>query len=397
METTREWVPEWIRERQGRGQLGRDPYFITCAPGVEPFLFAECKELRLPKVEQQVGGVRFVGAITDAWRANFHLRTAIRVLRQVARFEAADSDALYRGVLEVEWERFLEPEERLRVDARCRESGLDHSRFIEQRTKDAICDQFLERTGQRPSVDLERPDLGIHVHLFRDRCTVSVDTSGDSLHLRGWRRYQGRAPLAETLAATCVLASEWDGRAPLLDPFCGSGTLLIEAAHWVGRVPPGVFRKRYAFEGFQGHDARSWQRFRQQQSETPPWRKKLVLRGTDVDSTHVAGVEENLDAAQLTGLVSVAVGDALELEARSGWNAWIVTNPPYGRRVGAADGLPDLYREFGALLRSRCHGYHLALLSGNDKLLRELAVPGKHTKLQNGAIECDLLTCRLGY
>src|SRR5438105_4948511 len=203
----------------------RAEFFVTCAPGIEPILHGEIRALKLSKVERQVGGVRFEGTSRDAWRANLELRTAVRVLRKLARFEARDESALYAGVASLDWSRFLRPDGRLRVDAHSKESALEHTLFVEQRTKDAIVDALRAQHGTRPSVDLEDPDLGVYVHLFRDRCTVLVDTSGDSLHKRGWRKFQGRAPLAETLAAAVVLASGWDRRAPLLDPFCGSGTI----------------------------------------------------------------------------------------------------------------------------------------------------------------------------
>src|SRR5262249_27034974 len=158
------------------------------------------------------------------------------------RFEARDADALYAAVLALEWERFLAPEGRLAVQAQTRESVLDHSQFLEQRVKDAVVDRFRSRAGTRPSVDLDDPDLRIHLHLFRDRATLSLDTSGEALHKRGWRLHQGRAPLAENLAAAVVLLSGWDRRAPFVDPFCGSGTLPIEAAWLAAGIAPGSRR-----------------------------------------------------------------------------------------------------------------------------------------------------------
>jgi 23S rRNA G2445 N2-methylase RlmL len=230
---------------------GREIFFASCAPGIEPVLHEEARALRLAKVERQVGGVRFEGTMRDAWRANLYLRTAIRVLLRVARFEARDTDALYAGVSRVDWSRFLRTDGTFVVDARTKESALDHTLFVEQRVKDAVVDQFRSRSGRRPAVDKESPDLGISVHLFRDRCTVMVDTSGESLHKRGWRRFQGRAPLAETLAAAIVMLSGWDRRSPLLDPFCGSGTILIEGALLAGgaRVRALSGARRAGMEG----------------------------------------------------------------------------------------------------------------------------------------------------
>jgi 23S rRNA (guanine2445-N2)-methyltransferase / 23S rRNA (guanine2069-N7)-methyltransferase len=355
-------------------------------------LHREARALRLGRLESQVGGVRFEGSIEDAWRANLHLRTAIRVLWRLARFEAADGDALYAGVSAIDWRRFVRTDGTLLVAAQARESRLYHSRFIEQRTKDAIADQFLHRDGRRPSVDKEAPDLLVHVHLWRDRCTVSADTSGPSLHKRGWRRFQGRAPLAETLAAAVLLRAGWDASAPLIDPFCGSGTILVEAALLGLGIPPGVFRGEdgFGFVRFPGHDAGAWRSLCAQVLASARTRQ-LVLRGSDRDASAVAGAIENLAAAGLEGKVDVEVADALELEApRRG--AWIVTNPPYGERVGVRDGIVDLYRRFGARLRERCQGCRAAVLSRNPRLGPALALrTTRVTRLRNGALRCELI------
>jgi putative N6-adenine-specific DNA methylase len=251
-------MPSLVPTDPAGPRAARETFFATCAPGLEPVLHEELAGLRLARIERQVGGVRFEGGIEDAWRANLNARTAVRILLRLARFEAASADALYAGASAVDWGRFLRPDGTFRVDAHSNESALDHTLFVEQRVKDAVADAFRARHGARPSVDLEDPELSIRVHLFRDRCTLSVDTSGESLHKRGWRRFQGRAPLAETLAAGIVLLSGWDRRSPLLDPFCGSGTVLIEAAWIAGGVPPGHLRKRYGFERWIGHDAARW-------------------------------------------------------------------------------------------------------------------------------------------
>jgi 23S rRNA (guanine2445-N2)-methyltransferase / 23S rRNA (guanine2069-N7)-methyltransferase len=181
-----------------RSPAGRHAYFVTCAPGLEELLHAEIRALGLGRVERQVGGVRFEGTMRDAWRANLELRTAVRVLLRLARFEARTDAELYVGVQTIDWSAHVRPEGSLRVDAHANKSELEHTLFVEQRTKDAICDQIRDKTGVRPSVDMDDPDLGVYVHLFENRCTVLLDTSGDSLHKRGYRQFQGRAPLAET-------------------------------------------------------------------------------------------------------------------------------------------------------------------------------------------------------
>lgn len=371
----------------------RETFFVTCAPGVEPLLHEEIRALKLARVERQVGGVRFEGTLLDAQRANLWLRTAVRVLMRVARFEAADGDQLHAGALAVDWSRFLAVDGRFVIDAHTKDSTLDHSLFIEQRVKDAIVDGFRARTGERPSVDKEHPDLSVHVHLVKDRCTLLVDTSGEPLHKRGWRRYQGRAPLSETLAAALVRFSGWDMRSPLVDPFCGGATILIEAALLARNVAPGSFRAHFAFEKLPGHDPDAWQRLLAEARRALAQRPKLALLGRDWDPATLDGARQNLAGAGLEGAVQLELGAATDWEPRKGWNAWIVTNPPYGERVGTERGLEDSYRRFGQLLSARGHGYRLALLTSSQRLGQSLGLPGLERRvLLNGPLECELLT-----
>ncbi len=370
--------------------------FATCAPGLEPALHAELRDLRCAKLERQVGGVYFEGDLRDVWRANLGLRTAVRVLCRVARFEAPDEGAFYRAAREVAWERFLGPEGTLAVTAHAADSKLFHTGFIAQLAKDAVVDRFRELTGARPSVDKQSPDLALRVHLVRDRCSLLLDTSGPSLHKRGWRRYQGPAPLAETLAAGLLLLSGWDRSSPLLDPFCGSGTLLVEAALLAAGRAPGAARA-FAFERWPGHDAAGFAALRAEAAEPRPLPRKLVLRGSDADPRQIEGARENLASAGLLEGVELELADARAFAPRRGWNAWIATNPPYGERVGDARALAGLYRDFGQRLRAGAQGFHLALLTGGagggEPLAEALALGGlQRTALANGALKCVLLT-----
>ncbi len=370
----------------------RAVFFATCAKGLEPFLHQELSALRMAKIERQVGGVRFEGTRADAWRANLWLRTANRVLLRLSAFEAGEESALYAGVAATDWSQWIAPDGSLIVDARVQESRLTHSRFVEQRVKDAIVDQLRARSGARPSVDREQPDLRVHLHLWRDRAVLSIDTSGPALYLRGWRVHQGRAPLAETLAAGMVLASGWDARAPLLDPFAGSGTILVEAGLLAGERAPGLFREAFAFERLPDHDAAAWAKLRAEASARAPTPRKLRLLGRDHDRERVREAHENAVAAGVSDMVEVEGGDALDLDARPGWNAWIVSNPPYGERLGEERELRKLYQGIAMLLRERCAGYHYAILSGNPELSRALAdLAPRRIPLKNGSLDCELL------
>jgi len=318
------------------------------------------------------------------------------VLLKVARFEARDDAELYRNVQSIDWSAHLAPEGTLRVDAHSKESALEHTLFVEQRTKDAICDQIREKTGVRPSVDLDDAQLGVYVHIFKDRCTVLLDTSGDSLHKRGWRKFQGRAPLAETLAAAVVLASGWDRRSPLVDPFCGSGTLLVEAALIAANIAPGIFRERFGFERWPGHDVRRFNSVRDEVRARGVLPKKLVLQGFDSDRDAIAGAKENALSAGLGASIQFECAPIERFEPKKGWNAWLATNVPYGERIGDERDLMPTFERFGAIVRERCHGWHIAILSGNENLSRALAIDfARRIPLQNGSIECRLLLADL--
>lgn len=375
-------------------------FFASCAPGLEDLLQGELRALRLARVERQVGGVYFEGRIEDAWTVNLWSRVAMRVLVRVARFEVAGEDDLYAGARSVDWAQWLAPEGRLSVAAHASQSALDHTLYVRQRTKDAIVDQFRERSGTRPSVDAEEPDLAVHVHLVKNRCTLLIDSSGAPLYLRGWRRQQGRAPLAETLAAAIVLRSGWDRRAPLLDPFCGSGTLLVEGAWIAAGRAPGALRARFGFERWLGHDARAFERVRAAARAAGELPRKLVLRGSDLDPHALEAARANLAAAGLEGAVQLERADAREFDPKRGWNACIASNLPYGLRVGArgaeAAGLSALLRDFGARLRERAAGSQVALLCGSAADARQLALPGaQELPLQNGGLDCRLVLAHL--
>ena len=385
-----------VRYRTVKRMTDRLPFFITCPPGLEQVVLGEARRLKLRGADAVRGGVAFEGQLEDAWRANLWLRTGIRVLMRVARFQARNQDELYAGVRGLDWRRFLAADGTLVVSARARESKLDHTRFIEQRVKDAVVDQFREVSGQRPSVDRVAADVHIDVHIYKNRVSLSVDTSGDSLHKRGWRQEQVPASLSEVLAAGIVQLSGWDGRTPMLDPFCGAGTLLIEAGLIAARIAPGCFRERFAFEGWPGHDVAGYGALKEQARAGVALPKKLRLIGSDWESVAVEKARINAESAGGGDLLEFSVERAEEFAPRPGWNALVVTNPPYGERVGEEEALLPVYRGFGDAMRRNCSGYNLALLCGNRNLAKALALrPDGYDALNNGPIPCRLLHCTI--
>src|SRR5262249_1529925 len=233
-------------------------YFATCARGIEPVLGDELRALGAAHVEPGRGGVHFRGDQELLYRANLWLRTAIRVLWPVLEAHVESPEELYDAVRSVDWSRFLTPEHTLAVDCNVRDSNLTHSKYAALRVKDAVCDQFVERVGRRPSVDVERPMVGLNLHVYRNRAVLSLDSSGDALHKRGCGPAQTRAPLNGALAAALVLRSGWRGDRPFVDPLCGSGTLVIEAAWIALRRPPGLTRRHFGFMGWMDYDVRLW-------------------------------------------------------------------------------------------------------------------------------------------
>ena len=367
----------------------RYTFFATCAPGVEPILHQEATGLKFGKVERQVGGIRFEGSMHDAWRANLWLRTAVRVLRREARFMAPSESALDEGVAGVDWSQFLRPDGTLWVDAQTKDSGLDHSQFIAQRVKDGIVDQIRGADGTRPSVDREGADVRVHVHLFKDRATISVDTSGESLHKRGWRVAQGRAPLAETLAAAVILMSGWNRKSPLIDPFCGTGTLLVEGGMIAANLAPGLTRKCFGFETWKEHDEKAWQRARAEAQAVMAVPSKLRLVGSDLSQERLDEAAQHLDLMGLGHLGQLERADAVKFAPRPNWNATVVANMPYGERIG--DDVEALHGHFGAQLRG-LPGYSTSILTGSSRLagLLRLSNPKRH-RLLNGGIDCEVV------
>lgn len=363
-------------------------FFATAAKGTEGALRDELRELRLPGVRADRGGVHFTGTFEDGWRACLRSRIAVRVLAWRATFPAKTGEELYDGVREVDWSPFLTKDRTLAVKATCRSSALTHTQYIAQKTKDAIVDQLRERLGARPSVAPDDPDVRIVVHLVKDEANVYLDLAGDSLHLRGYRTRIGEAPLKETLAAAIVRLSGWDRKRPLVDPMCGSGTIAIEAAAWARRIAPGLARPRFGFERwayFDGTMAARMKELREEaRAEALP--KGPDVRASDMDPEALAIAKANAKDAGV--MLTIEQRDVKRL-AKTEPPGVIVTNPPYGERL-AAD--RELYEAMGNAF-AKLHGHTVAVLAGGSMIERAIPLtPARWLLLFNGAIECRLLT-----
>jgi 23S rRNA (guanine2445-N2)-methyltransferase / 23S rRNA (guanine2069-N7)-methyltransferase len=384
--------------------MGSLTFFVTAARFLEPLLADELRGLGIEGVTEARSGVKLTCGLEQAYRVCLYSRVASRVLLPISSFEAAEPDMLYSAVREVEWHEHLGQDQSLAVQVDSARSQIAHTQFAAQRIKDAVVDQFRDRCGTRPSVDPVRPDVAIRCRLFRDQATLYIDLSGAALHRRGWRVRGGSAPLKETLAAALLLRAGWpeiaaDGGS-MLDPMCGVGTLVIEAALIAADIAPGLLRDHWGFTGWRGHDAASWTRLLDEARERRATglhrlaRTSTTLRGSDIDRAAVQAAVENAEHAGLAGHVLFerrALPDCRPQPASGAKPGLLITNPPYGERLGAED-LAGLYRELGSLLRNHFDGWRAAVLTGNPELGKRMGLRAHrfHTLL-NGPIECRLL------
>ena len=373
-------------------------FFASCPPGVADLTAAEMRECGATQTGEFKLGVQFEGTLETAYRACLWSRTASRILMPLARFDAPTPEALYNGVAAIQWHEHIAAQGTFAVDFGGASSGITHTHFGALKTKDAIVDQFRERSGERPSVRLDEPDVRLDVRLDNDHATLSLDLSGESLHRRAYRARGVAAPLKENLAAAILLRSQWPAMAKagggLVDPMCGSGTLLIEAALMALDIAPGSMRSHFGFPGWVGHDAALWQRLQDEARDrrAATAERRIDIRGYDSDPGAVRATIENIERAQLRQTIHVERRELAALTKEGGEQGLLVTNPPYGERIGDQDRLRDLYALLGEKLREQFVGWKAALFTGNPSLAKSLDINARRTHtLFNGRIECRLL------
>lgn len=351
---------------------------------------AELRELGARDVEPAPSGVHFSHEAAGLYRVTYRSRLLSRILAPLAEFSCFSEEALYEAARAVPWEELISPDRTFAVFANVRESRVSHSQFAALRVKDAVADRFRERCGRRPDVDAESPDAWIHLSLREDRAVLSLDAAGGSLHRRGYRRQSVAAPLQETLAAALVRLSGWQGERPLVDPMCGSGTILAEAFMHFCRIPPAFKRGRFGFEALPDFDRRAWEEVRLEADRERRALPAGLVRGSDIDRQAVAAARENL--AEIPGSRGVAVerSDFRELPGIA--DATILCNPPYGLRVGEADAVRRLYGELGDFLKQRCPGSTAYVLCASQETVKAIGLkPTRRFVLFNGPLECRLL------
>ena len=372
--------------------------FAIVAPGLEPFALAEAQALGLNAVAEQ-GGLAWNGNAHSALVANTALRIASRVLVRLASFEARSFAELERQARRIAWDRVLSAGDAVRLRVTCKKSKLYHSDAVAQRLADAamrVVPGVRAEGGSATGDDVEDGDGDgdvslIVVRVMRDWCTVSADSSGALLHRRGYRRATAKAPLRETIAAAMLAASEWDGMSPLVDPLCGSGTIAIEGALQARRIAPGAHR-RFAMERWPSVPPTLGERVRAELAERERPRAGVEIVGSDRDAGAITAASSNAERAGVSDDVALAVHTLSAAMFPAATRGWIVTNPPYGVRVGAADRVRDLWAQLGNVLRDRAPGWRLALLSPDTALERQLRIPLRSAaSISNGGIPVRLM------
>jgi len=354
--------------------------------GLEPVLAKELTRLGANNVQIGRRMVSFTGNQELLYRANFQLHTAIKILKPIHRFKARSADDVYLEIKKIDWSKYLDVAHTFAVDAVVFSEEFRHSKFVSYKVKDAIVDQFRERTGNRPNISVANPDIRLHIHVAESDCTLCLDSSGDSLHRRGYRQESVEAPLNEVLAAGMIMMTGWQGDTDFIDPMCGSGTLLIEAALIARNMAPGLFRKEYAFEKWPDFDADLFDRIYNDDSQERDFQHHIY--GYDIDMKAVNTARMNVRAAGLSNDITIGQQDFKDFTQPAD-KAIIVTNPPYGERISTPD-LLGTYRMIGERLKHQFLNNDAWILSYREECFDQIGLkPSIKFPLFNGSLECE--------
>ena len=354
--------------------------------GLEEVLAKELIELGANNVEIGRRMVSFTGDKSMLYKANFCTRTAVKILKPIKEFKATDADEVYEVVKQIDWEQYMDVKSTFLIDSVVFSENFRHSKFVAYRVKDAIADYWREKTGDRPNVGISNPDLRINVHIAEDEVTISLDSSGESLHQRGYKTATVPAPINEVLAAGLIMLTGWHGECDLIDPFCGSGTILIEAALIAENVYPGVFRKEYAFEKWKDFDGDLFDDIYNDDSKEHEFEHKIY--GYDINRQAVQIALDNVLNAGVKDIVNVEQRDFYEFEKPLD-KAIMITNPPYGDRI-TTDDIYDLYETIGKNLKRSFVGNDAWIITHHEELFDKIGFrPSTKYALFNGSLECE--------
>ena len=353
--------------------------------GLEQVLAQELIELGANDVLIERRAVSFMGNKALLYRANFCLRTALRILVPVASFKAKDTEALYAQLKKLDWSRHMTVDSTFAIDATVYSESFRNSRFVTYRVKDAIADYWLERENKRPNVSVDSPDLSINVHIANEQVTVSLDSSGESLHKRGYRVATTEAPINEVLAAGMLLMAGWKGQSDFYDPMCGSGTLPIEAALIARNIAPGVFRKEFAFEKWPDFDADLWSDIYNDDSQEREFTHHIY--GSDASFYAIQQAQKNVKSAGLAKDIELR---QIRMEELKGGEGLVMINPPYGERLASNKDIEALYGKIGTALKHQFTGATAWIISSNNEAMKCIGLkPSKKMRLLNGELDCQ--------
>ncbi len=353
--------------------------------GLEEVLATELVNLGANNVEIQRRAVSFTGDKAFMYKANLHLRTASRILKPIASFQANNPDEVYEQVKKITWSDYMAVDATFSIDSTVYSEEFRHSKFVAYRVKDAIVDWFKESSGDRPSVRLDNPQFMFNIHIAENRCTLSLDSSGESLHKRGYRIAQNEAPLNEVLAAAMLLMAGWKGQTNFVDPMCGSGTLLIEAALIALNIPPGIYRSSFGFEKWNDFDSELFDTIYNDDSAERPFNFKIY--GSDISLRSIKISEQNVKSSGLGKYIELQAKSIKDLEPQVE-NCLLVTNPPYGERI-TSDDIFGLYAALGTTLKHKFAGNTCWVISSHEECLDKIGLrPTERIRLLNGSLDC---------
>ncbi|WP_033445045.1 THUMP domain-containing class I SAM-dependent RNA methyltransferase [Gillisia marina] len=357
--------------------------------GFEPILAKELRNLGAMNIKEGVRNVQFTGDKGFMYKANLCLRTAIKILKPFKSFRINSEEDLYNEIKKIAWEDFMDVKDTLAIDATVHSEQFTHSKYIAQKTKDAVVDRFREKFGSRPDVDLDFPTLRINIHIEHNYCNVSLDSSGQSLHKRGYKTATNIAPINEVLAAGMLLFSGWDGQSDFMDPMCGSGTILIEAAMIACNIPPNLNRKEFAFEKWKDWDVDLFEKI--EESVLKKVRDfHFTITGYDKAPSAINKAIDNVENANLGEFIKVKKQNFFESAKTSERHLHMVFNPPYGERLDID--MPAFYKEIGDTLKQSYPDTAAWFITSNLEAIKHVGLrPSRKIKLFNGALESKLL------
>jgi putative N6-adenine-specific DNA methylase len=371
-------------------QLQKDNTFIAKTfYGLEDVLAQEIRALGAENIEIINRAVKFTGDKKMLYKANLVLRTALRILVPIKKLNVYSYDDLYKKTSQIDWEEYLSPHHTFFIDSFVNSKEIDHSHFAALKLKDAIADHFKRKYNIRPSVNKDQPNYKINLHIYKNQCTLSLDSTGDSLHKRGYKVINAKAPLNEVLAAGMIQLSNWDKNKPLIDPMCGSGTLPIEAALLAMDIPPGVFRKKYGFTEWQNYDKNLHNDIlaNYQKNES----KNVQIYGSDISEIAIDKSVKNAENAGLNNIIKFETKAFENFNPEKYDKGIVIMNPPYDIKL-KKESINEFYKKIGDHLKNNFKGFDVWIFSGNKNAIKSIGLhANKKITLYNGALPCKFL------